>query len=393
MKVVESPRSWRWPHRGQPLPWRCPRDKTEKQVLCRGHLCDQNFDAALSRIVLDLDDVMATVPSFPLCKGCAPAASLRQRLQAIIDGTSDELQSTWFAVRRLRIAESWRSQPQDLVWVQDKVLQVDMTTELCGERLHLPLWSHALSEDTEGLEKLRNVVRNCVRNNEAIVVKPRHGANSALVCAWPNPRDAGEEAIMESVDAARLLRDKSWDKLDWLCSQITRGVIVQPLYRTSLAAADKYLDIPLELAVEVIWGKVVGATLNEYPAELWITRDGAVQQWCAKDLREVPGRRYRKDLPDGLLNILLSLLHRHWDRILYFSERLVQRAGLDELRVDWVVGDDRWGACILELTYMGTAHPYPIPQLSEGLSLCYASGYFHYIESHGEHACDHQTSS
>jgi len=115
--------------------------------------------------------------------------------------------------------------------------------------------------------------------------------------------------------------------------------------------------------------------------ELWVTPDGAVQQWCPTDLKGMPDLCYRRKLPDGMLDVLLSVLHRDWSRIRHFSEHLVQQAGLDELRLDWVLGDDRWGSCILELTYLGTAAPYPIPQISEGIALAYASGYFHYIES------------
>merc|ERR1712070_562313 len=99
--------------------------------------------------------------------------------------------------------------------VMDKVLAVERTTELLGECVHLPLLAHAVAGDAEGLEALQAIVRRCVHNDEPLVVKPRHGANSALVFAWPNPRKVGEAAIMESVDAALNVHDKSWDKLDW----------------------------------------------------------------------------------------------------------------------------------------------------------------------------------
>merc|ERR1711933_450085 len=48
--------------------------------------------------------------------------------------------------------------------------------------------------------------------------------------------------------------------------------------------------------------------------------------------------------------------------------------GLDELRVDWLLGDPRWGSRIGELTYMG-AGSRVTPPLSRRLSMAYAAGH------------------
>ena len=74
---------------------------------------------------------------------------------------------------------------------------------------------------------------------------------------------------------------------------------------------------------------------------LWITRTGAILHWC------------NDDLPPGALELLCAALRQDWPRIRTVSERLVRRAGVDELRVDWLLGDDHWGARVGELTYMG----------------------------------------
>merc|ERR1711933_184174 len=48
--------------------------------------------------------------------------------------------------------------------------------------------------------------------------------------------------------------------------------------------------------------------------------------------------------------------------------------GLDELRVDWLLGDPRWGSRIGELTYMG-AGSRVTPPISRRLSRAYAAGH------------------
>ena len=64
------------------------------------------------------------------------------------------------------------------------------SSEMLGQVVHLPLLGHAPLGDADALEALKDIVLQCVQDDRPIVVKPRHGANSALVFAWSNPREA-----------------------------------------------------------------------------------------------------------------------------------------------------------------------------------------------------------
>merc|ERR1712039_171379 len=59
-------------------------------------------------------------------------------------------------------------------------------------------------------------------------------------------------------------------------------------------------------------------------------------------------------LPPGALETLQNALRGHWTTIRRDSEKLARSIGLDELRVDWLLGDTEWGPRVGELTYMGT---------------------------------------
>merc|ERR1712232_463004 len=128
-------------------------------------------------------------------------------------------------------------------------------------------------------------------------------------------------------------------------------------------------------------GEVVGGTLNTHPQVLWVTRDGAVQVWQLSDLQarghvrcHKLDRRFGQCLPDGILELLCSVLRRDWWHIRSSSERLSRTAQLDGLRVDWLLGDERWGARIGELTYMG-AGSRVTPPISKRLTRAYAAGH------------------
>merc|ERR1712232_270099 len=125
-----------------------------------------------------------------------------------------------------------------------------------------------------------------------------------------------------------------------------------------------------ELSVMVVFGVVIGSVLNMHPLEVWVTRTGAIQQWRMEDLKAlgVPGSsKYTKPskLPEAAFGLLQEALRRDWEHIRNASERLVRCAGLDELRVDWLLGDERWGPRIGELTYMGAGSRFAQARLAE----------------------------
>ena len=61
------------------------------------------------------------------------------------------------------------------------------------------------------------------------------------------------------------------------------------------------------------------------------------------------------------LAALRALLAAEWPRVLALSELVGGAARVDELRVDWLLGDARWGPRVNEVTYLGGPQQFPLP--------------------------------
>lgn len=301
---------------------------------------------------------------------------LEECAKVLRDGTS-----TWQETMNARIGRTWRDRRPETVWLDDKVAQIRTTTEFCGKQFHLPLYAHAVAGDVESEAALKLAVLERVASGESFVVKPRHGANSRFVFLWPAPHE-NPAAVIASVDEVLTGTDKSWQRECWQLSQVPKGAILQPLYSMAVAGeGPKSRPAPLELKVQVLFGETVGATLNTHPQTLWITRLGHVILWDLLDLKRRGHTRCRKldrcfgpNLQPEALETLKDVLCQDWRTIQHTSEELCRRAGLDELRVDWLVGDFRWGSRIGELTYMGAGGRLPAP-VSRRLACAYAGAH------------------
>ena len=171
---------------------------------------------------------------------------------------------------------------------------------------------------------------------------------------------------------------------------VARSPAVPRLVRSNMAA------YPLELRVHVLFGSVVGATVRSHANELWVDHTGEVVLYEAEDFRaqalargahrcrrfllrtprngaggggaggEAEGMGNEEEVVHPLVHTLGALLRDTWRTLLVpTSERLC--AGLDELRVDWLLGDALLGPRIGELTYMGAAFA-GVPALSEAMA-------------------------
>ena len=184
------------------------------------------------------------------------------------------------------------------------------------------------------------------------MVKPRHGSNGKFVALFGPLEDV--EQVRQSIVEAHGARDASWRRESWTQNAVPCGVVVQPLYKpmAELAVGPRMWR-PLELKLQVMFGKVVGGCLNSHPMYLWVTRAGAVILWDPKTpglLKK--GHGLWEALPEPVLQLLRESLAHHWLEIRELSEQIAY--DLDELRVDWLLGDENWGPRIGELTYMGT---------------------------------------
>lgn len=283
-----------------------------------------------------------------------------------------------------RIGQSWKTRRAELIWLDDKVAQVHRTAELLDcEPLHLPLLAHAAADDPVGLEKMKQTLLECARENQPIVIKPRHGANSCFIFLWSSPEETKEEELFQSIEAALVGEDRSWEKECWQLSQVPRGAVLQPMYSIAVdrQTGPRSRAAPMELKVQVLFGRLVGATLNTHPQPLWVAWNGVIQMWDSQDLVargqvrcKSLDRCYGRSLPPQLLVGLQEALASSWFFIRDASERLCQAAGLDELRVDWLLGDAKWGPRIGELTYMG-AGSRVTPPLAMRLARAFAAGH------------------
>eukprot|EP00435_Cladocopium_sp_Y103_P001040 s2477_g1.t1 len=209
------------------------------------------------------------------------------------------------------------------------------------------------------------------------------GANSCFIFLWPSPEETNQEELFQSIEAALVGEDRSWEKECWQLSQVPRGAVLQPLYTIAVdrQTGPRSRAAPMELKVQVLFGRVVGATLNTHPQPLWVAWNGVIQMWDSQDLVargqvrcKSLDRCYGRSLPPQLLVGLQEALASSWFFIRDTSERLCQAAGLDELRVDWLLGDAKWGPRIGELTYMG-AGSRVTPPLAMRLARAFAAGH------------------
>lgn len=268
----------------------------------------------------------------------------------------------WQTLLNKRIRISYDLLNTDLVWLDDKVEQISTTAALCKKQLHLPVYAHAATGDADAHAALCSVVQEKVALNEAIVVKPRHGSNTKHVALWPTPQDAGVEAVLKSVRKALNSEDRTWKKESWNQNAVQHGAVLQPMYApiSTLVDCGDMLDPmhrrPLELKVQVLFGEVVGANLNTYTAShVWVSREGGIHLWDS--LAHAFLKRHHGNfdpLPKGVLKALQQAVRRDWLAICADSELIARTSGLDELRVDWLLGDKHWGPRIGETTYMGT---------------------------------------
>eukprot|EP00928_Gymnodinium_smaydae_P045482 TRINITY_DN30314_c0_g1_i1.p1 TRINITY_DN30314_c0_g1~~TRINITY_DN30314_c0_g1_i1.p1 ORF type:complete len:513 (-),score=92.31 TRINITY_DN30314_c0_g1_i1:67-1515(-) len=347
-----------------------------------GDLLNVDFESGIAVVEHDLLIGIRAAASKELITACEPTEKLLDAFRQVLTTGSGD---TWAEIMHKRIGETWRTRNPLTVWLDDKVAQVERTAELCGEQLHLPIFAHALAGNADEERALCDAALRCRRQSEAIVVKPRHGANSRHISLWPQPADVPEEEILAGVRVALAGHDLSWEKECWQLSQVPKGALLQPLYEVAVPSREgpRSAAAPLELKVQVLFGEVVGGTLNTHPQVLWVTREGWIQLWELSDLQarghvrcHTLDRRYGHSLPEGVLELLRSSLRSDWARIRAGSERLCRAAGLDELRVDWLLGDERWGSRIGELTYMG-AGSRVTPPLSKRLARAFAAAHLH----------------
>ena len=348
-----------------------------------GSILHLPYHEAVQHIEHDLLRACTAAEGYDLTEACElPAELVDLCLQVSQPDCRDD---TWDAVMYKRISSSWRHRRSELIWLDDKLEQVSRVAELLGSPLHLPVLAHAAAGNAEQEKAMQMAVMERADKGEAMVLKPRHGANSCFVSLWPQPQNMERFQLLQSLAEALHAEDRSWKKECWQLSQVPHGAILQPMYSILVPkmedAGPRGRDAPMELKVQVLFGCVVGATLNTHPAPLWVASSGVIQIWEFQDLIsrgqvrcKTLDRCYGRHPPTELLSRLQDVLRSSWPFIRDSSERICRTAGLDELRVDWLLGDENWGARVGELTYMGAGSRIT-PPLSMRLARTWAAAH------------------
>lgn len=222
------------------------------------------------------------------------------------------------------------------------------------------------------------------------MAKPLNGAGGQHVCVFLAPHTGGSESELAT---ARLLqacceiaRCRADERTSWQISQVPCGVMLQPLYRSSVspallteqeagavdtaalesagAGSGAGRHAPLELKLHVLFGVVLGGTLHTHPWNLWVAGDtGCIYVLPAaarKGTARVFAKQFGREVAPAALEELRKILtSADWAFIRTKSCEVAIASQMDELRCDWLIGDPSLGPRLGEVQYMGSPSRVP----------------------------------
>lgn len=260
-----------------------------------------------------------------------------------------DLPGHWRTLHEWRVDWTFASRPRSLIWLDDKLEQRRRVEAALGSDLYLP---RLLELRGPQLPSLAGVAGH----PEPLVAKAGHGANSNAVRRVPE--GAGEDLV--SRIAEELLESCVEEIECWQLYEVPPGLIVEPRYAG--VGDDGH---PLELCVLCLWQRAVGAVFSWWPHAFWVDAAGLVwplplgtecpkkkpKDRCPCDAYRQRGRGGMEPPDAAWLQGLLDAAP--WRRLAEVSAAVAALGQVEELRVDWFLGDQRFGPRINELTYMG----------------------------------------
>ena len=175
-----------------------------------GSILHLPYDEAVQQIEHDLLRACTAAEGYELIEACElPADLVDVCIQVSQPDCRDD---TWDAVMYKRISSSWRYRRSELIWLDDKLEQVSRVAELLGSPLHLPVLAYAAAGNAEQEKALQMAVIERADKGEAIVLKPRHGANSCFVSLWPQPQNVDHSQLLQSLAEALYAEDRSLEE-------------------------------------------------------------------------------------------------------------------------------------------------------------------------------------
>mmetsp|Transcript_21515 Transcript_21515/g.54204 ORF Transcript_21515/g.54204 Transcript_21515/m.54204 type:complete len:471 (-) Transcript_21515:100-1512(-) len=226
---------------------------------------------------------------------------------------------------------------------------------------------------------------------QAVVVKPRNG-HDGLGVTKVLLEEEGEQGQSEDQRISQIDRiytalhkaffvkrehgEQSWlQRENWQLSQVPDGVVLQPLYSTSVI--ENYCSRtkgPLELKVHVIHGVVACATLKQYsPQVLYLegrqgkiklfqgngtggSFDGGENENWEEQLCRFAGNITMREVHAVKDFLETEIIGKVWESgIVPFAERFLAGYELDECRFDFLLGDTQFGVRLGEITHQGAA--------------------------------------
>lgn len=284
----------------------------------------------------------------------------------------------WLELMKVRIRQTYTQRPEELCWVYDKLEVKALCDSVAGDAIFMPTlaaWRGGEEEDFEA-------VRAAVEQDTPLIVKPTHGSEAVGVTIFSPPSSCGGlPAVLAAVEAALAARADRTEP--WMLSNLRPGVVVQELYNSGEAAcpmAGPPFHCPLELKVQTLFGRIVFGTVRAFPWQVTVLPDGSIHRWASSRVVRSQGlpKAWRAAWGAAVAPAALAGLRRtlasDWPRMVAATEAVARQAGLDEVRVDWMLGDRRLGPRIVELQYVGAAGNLR-PELRPHLCRCFLRGH------------------
>jgi hypothetical protein len=283
-------------------------------------------------------------------------------LSALINNSSFK---DWRAFNTMRVKTSYQLKSKNTIWNDDKIDQrciIENKLQLVGQ-LYVPylLPGSTLRAIDSTDAKVEQLANNLTKANKPMVVKATGGANSEDDQLFPFCGKSRPDATELKNAIKTVLKSKVASFENWQIQMVLPGVLAEVCYNAGVKLNDDLGYKPLEMKVQTMWGKVVGATLETHPSSYWIRRDGTWYKWKSDQTNTNYWReRERVPLTSAAWNKAVHVLKTNWIDIVRHSEQVAgEVAATDELRVDWFVGDEVLGVRLNEISYMAGSSRWP----------------------------------
>lgn len=196
-----------------------------------------------------------------------------------------------------------------------------------------------------------------------VIMKPTHLSNGEGVKPIPVISEEEKDATVELLEThLRTFMDKKAKEYESQALQsLTPGFVIQPKYKSCVE-----FDTPLEIRVVTLWGKARmgvwwwGVPYTGTPAQrnTWVVRRPLERgQLNDDDHWEVAHEHQGHNVG---FEKALRLFVKHMPQMARSAERVASAVGAPFLRVDFFVGDSKWGVRLNEVAYgSGTLHRRP----------------------------------